>query len=64
LINLAGKTNREARFRTVISLIINGAEYMFEGVCNGHITTERKGGNGFGYDPVLFHKERKLPLPK
>ena len=59
LINLAGKTNREARFRTVISLIINGAEYMFEGVCNGHITTERKGGNGFGYDPVFIPQGKK-----
>jgi XTP/dITP diphosphohydrolase len=51
--NMAGVTNRNARFRTVISLIIDGVETQFEGICNGHITTERKGNFGFGYDAVF-----------
>lgn len=53
LFNLAAKTNREAQFRTVISLIINKEEFKFEGICKGRILTERKGKNGFGYDPVF-----------
>ena len=54
LINLAGKADRNARFRTVISLLIDGTEKLFEGVCNGQITEERRGGKGFGYDPVFI----------
>jgi XTP/dITP diphosphohydrolase len=50
---LQGKTDRNAQFRTVISLIINGKEQQFEGICPGHILTERKGNGGFGYDPVF-----------
>ncbi len=46
--------NRDARFRTVISLIMDDKEYQFEGICNGTITTERKGQSGFGYDPVFI----------
>lgn len=53
LTNLAGKTSRKARFRTVISLLINGQETLFEGICNGYITEERRGEQGFGYDPVF-----------
>lgn len=53
LARLNGKTNREARFRTVITLILNGREYQFEGVAKGRIIEERKGGKGFGYDPVF-----------
>lgn len=53
LINLAGQTNRRARFRTVISLLIDGVETQFEGICNGQIINERRGNNGFGYDPVF-----------
>jgi XTP/dITP diphosphohydrolase len=45
--------NRKARFRTVISLILNEVEYQFEGICEGKIIEERKGNNGFGYDPVF-----------
>jgi len=45
--------NRAARFRTMISLILNGKEYFFEGICTGKIISERKGSNGFGYDPVF-----------
>lgn len=54
LINLADKTDRSARFRTVISLLIDGTETQFEGVCNGKIIDERRGGQGFGYDPVFI----------
>jgi XTP/dITP diphosphohydrolase len=45
--------NMAARFRTVISLILDGKEYFFEGVCPGKIISERRGTNGFGYDPVF-----------
>jgi XTP/dITP diphosphohydrolase len=45
--------NRKARFRTMISLIWNNQEYLFEGVCNGRIVKEQKGKEGFGYDPVF-----------
>lgn len=45
--------NRSARFRTVISLILDGKEYFFEGICTGKIIDVRKGSNGFGYDPVF-----------
>ena len=45
--------NRKARFRTVISLIINGEETLFEGIVNGKILTERNGDEGFGYDPIF-----------
>lgn len=54
LINLANKTDRRARFRTVISLVIDGKEYLFEGICNGMISSEKKGTQGFGYDPLFI----------
>lgn len=54
LVELAGKTNRKARFRTVIALIINNKALYFEGIVDGVITTERKGEKGFGYDPVFL----------
>lgn len=44
---------RKARFRTVISLIINGEENQFEGIVDGEILKEKKGGSGFGYDPIF-----------
>ncbi|NCI49254.1 RdgB/HAM1 family non-canonical purine NTP pyrophosphatase [Sediminibacterium roseum] len=50
---LQGKTNRAARFRTVISLILDNKEYLFEGVCEGHILEDQRGSHGFGYDPVF-----------
>ena len=53
LANLSAIQNKTARFRTVISLIQDGKEYFFEGVCPGKIISERKGENGFGYDPVF-----------
>ena len=45
--------NRKARFRTAISLIINGKETLFEGIVEGNILTEGKGEKGFGYDPIF-----------
>jgi XTP/dITP diphosphohydrolase len=51
---LGNNTNREARFRTVIALIMNDKEYLFEGVVKGRIITEKRGGGGFGYDPVFI----------
>ncbi len=51
--NLTGKENRKAQFRTVISLILNGQEYFFEGICPGSIIADQKGEQGFGYDPVF-----------
>jgi XTP/dITP diphosphohydrolase len=53
LLNLKLKTNRKARFKTVISLILNEQEYLFEGICDGSITELQKGNEGFGYDPVF-----------
>ena len=47
------KTDTSARFRTVISLVLDGKEYLFEGVCDGKMIRERKGTAGFGYDPVF-----------
>ena len=51
--NMHHSTNRFARFRTVISLILNGEETQFEGICEGVILKEKRGFNGFGYDPVF-----------
>jgi XTP/dITP diphosphohydrolase len=51
---LGGNPNRKARFRTVISLIWDEKEYLFEGSCNGTITVEKRGIKGFGYDPVFI----------
>jgi XTP/dITP diphosphohydrolase len=48
-----GKVNRKARFRTVIALILEGKEYLFEGIIQGSITAEERGSAGFGYDPVF-----------
>ena len=54
LSEMQDKENRKARFRTVISLIEGGEEHFFEGIVNGSIIRERKGGAGFGYDPVFM----------
>ena len=51
--NLTGKTNRNAQFRTVIALIINGEEMLFNGIVKGSIAIEKKGDSGFGYDPIF-----------
>ena len=48
--------DRKAKFRTVISLIIKGKEFLFEGCCDGYITKGVIGKNGFGYDPIFKPK--------
>ena len=50
------KTNRRACFRTVIACIIDGKEYLFEGMVEGEIATEKMGDGGFGYDPIFIPK--------
>jgi len=55
LAELDGKNNRSAQFRTVICLkLANGNEHYFEGICKGTIINERRGSEGFGYDPVFI----------
>lgn len=51
---LEGKTNRKAAFVTVIAVIIDGKEYLFEGRIEGEIIKETRGAGGFGYDPVFL----------
>lgn len=51
---LSLKENRKARFKTVISLVINGEERQFEGIVNGVILSEKRGDSGFGYDPIFL----------
>lgn len=50
---LAGQQNRQARFRTVIALIVAGQETLFEGIVEGVITEKPSGDQGFGYDPIF-----------
>ena len=50
---LGENNNRKARFRTVIALIQKGEVHEFEGIVNGEIIRERRGGEGFGYDPIF-----------
>ena len=52
--NLTGKTDRNAQFRTVIALIIDGEEKLFEGNVKGIISNEKMGDAGFGYDPIFI----------
>jgi XTP/dITP diphosphohydrolase len=52
--NLENKTNRKARFRTVISLLLDSKEFFFEGICEGEIIQQQSGNKGFGYDPVFM----------
>lgn len=51
--NMEGVENRRARFRTVISLILNGEEHLFEGVVEGRILDHESGHEGFGFDPLF-----------
>jgi XTP/dITP diphosphohydrolase len=51
--NLKGKPNRKAQFRTVISLILDHKEYLFEGIVRGKIREKPSGSAGFGYDPIF-----------
>jgi XTP/dITP diphosphohydrolase len=53
LANMHGLSNRKARFRTVISLILDNKEYQFEGVVDGLIRAKPTGDAGFGYDPIF-----------
>ena len=50
---MKGCENRKAAFRTVIALNLNGETYYFEGRCDGQITREQRGSEGFGYDPIF-----------
>lgn len=50
---LSDKSDRTARFKTVIALILDGEEHSFEGICEGEILKKRIGEEGFGYDPVF-----------
>lgn len=54
LSRLGDNMNRKARFRTVISLILDGEEHLFEGSVEGRITTAISGAKGFGYDPIFI----------
>ncbi len=56
--NMEGKTDRRARFRTVIALILGGKEYLFEGRVEGTIGTEEIGREGFGYDPLFIPEDQ------
>ena len=51
---LENQSNRKARFRTVIALIMDGKTYLFEGIVNGTITKAKQGNAGFGYDPIFM----------
>ena len=51
---LEGVEDRKAQFRTVMALIIEGKEYLFEGIVKGQISTKKTGTGGFGYDPVFI----------
>jgi|SRR5690554_149533 len=54
LLELKDKNNRNAQFKTVIALNLNNKQYLFTGVIKGEIITEKRGTNGFGYDPVFI----------
>jgi XTP/dITP diphosphohydrolase len=58
LLNLQGITNRNARFRTVITLLIGKDEYSFEGKVEGKIIMEKRGEFGFGYDPIFIPEDQ------
>lgn len=54
LAEMEGISNRKARFRTVIALIIEGKEFLLEGIVNGIIIEHKRGNSGFGYDPIFI----------
>jgi XTP/dITP diphosphohydrolase len=54
LLKMQGVENRNAQFRAVLSLILNGREFRFEGICKGTILANTKGNEGFGYDPIFL----------
>jgi len=53
LLELKGITTRNAQFRTIITLILNKSTFSFEGIVRGEIISEKRGKNGFGYDPIF-----------
>ena len=56
---LENQSNRKARFRTVITLLLNGVENQFEGIVEGELISEKKGEFGFGYDPIFVPENEK-----
>ena len=56
---LKGKKNRKAQFRTAIALILKGEEHLFEGKVGGYISKDKKGDEGFGYDPIFIPENDK-----
>ena len=60
LSELQNKSDRTAQFRTVIALILNGEEHLFEGIVRGEIAPEERGTEGFGYDPVFMPEDTGL----
>lgn len=52
--NMQGVSNRKAQFRTAICLILDGKKHLFEGIVKGEIIKEKRGGSGFGYDPIFM----------
>ncbi|WP_242131799.1 non-canonical purine NTP diphosphatase [Aestuariivivens marinum] len=56
LLNLKNRNNRNAQFKTVISLNLNNGNYIFTGICKGEITPTKQGEKGFGYDPIFKPK--------
>lgn len=57
---LSGKLDRRAQFRTVIALILDDKEYLFEGICRGQIANQLSGSDGFGYDPIFVPANSSL----
>jgi XTP/dITP diphosphohydrolase len=53
LMELKDKSNRKAQFKTVMCLNLNGKQHLFTGTCGGDIVFEKKGNQGFGYDPIF-----------
>lgn len=64
LSEMKDKSNRKARFRTVIALILNGQEFLFEGTVNGIILKKPEGEGGFGYDPIFKPDEASVSFAR
>jgi XTP/dITP diphosphohydrolase len=62
LSNLQNHKNRNARFRTIICLVVPDKEILFEGILNGKIGFHKKGNNGFGYDPIFIPEGYDITL--
>jgi XTP/dITP diphosphohydrolase len=60
LLKMDGMSNRNAQFKTVMTLYLNGQKISFEGICKGEISLSPKGTDGFGYDPVFIPTGSKL----